>query len=156
VFLPCVPVSQAREAIAIWLAILATHPPAGELQDGLGGLGTGHGFQGVVVRNTVVPTWAYPGWGASYVTPAGAPQTTAEGYLLARAMTNLPEQKVARVLKGAWATWLNWHTTDAQLAAALGLRMPAVPAPPGPPRTPGPGSTVVPPGGGRQNPLCTA
>jgi hypothetical protein len=71
-------------------------------------------------------------------------------------MTNLPEQKVARVLKGAWATWLNWHTTDAQLAAALGLRMPAVPAPPGPPRTPGPGSTVVPPGGGRQNPLCTA
>jgi hypothetical protein len=156
VFLPCVPVSQAREAIAIWLAILAAHPPAGELQDGLGGLGTARGLQGVIVRNTVIPTWAYPGWGASYVTPAGAPQTTAAGYLLASAMTSLPEQKVAHVLKGAWATWLNWHTTDTQLAAALGIRMPTVPAPPVSPRTPQPGITIVQPGSGPQNPLCTA
>ena len=156
VFLPCVPLDQAREAIAIWLAILATRPPAGELQDGLGGLGTGRGFQGVEVRNTMVPTWAYPGWGASYITSAGAPQTTAAGYLLASAMLRLPEQKAARVLKSAWPTWLNWHTTDAQLAAALGIRMPSVPAPPAPFRTPRPGVTFVQPGSGPQNPLCTA
>jgi hypothetical protein len=158
VFLPCVPLDQAREAIAIWLAILAARPPVGELQDGLGGLETGRGFQGVQVRNTVVPTWAYPGWGASYITPAGAPQTTAAGYLLASAMTSLPEQKVAHALKSAWATWLNWHTTDAQLAAALGIRMPTVPAPPAPPRTPEPGMTTVQPepGGGPQSPVCTA
>ena len=136
VFLPCVPLDQAREAIAIWLAILATRPPAGELQDGLGGLETGRGFQGVKVHNTMIPTWAYPGWGASYITSAGAPQTTAAGYLLASAMMSLPEQKVAHVLKSAWATWLNRHTTDAQLAAALGIRMPSVPVPPAPPRTP--------------------
>lgn len=158
VFLPCVPRDQAREAIAIWLAILAARPPAGELADGLGGLETGRGFQGVEVRNTIVPTWAYPGWGASYITPAGVPQTTAAGYLLASAMTRLPEQMVTRVLKSAWATWLNWHTTDAQLAAALGIRMPAVPAAPAPPRTPEPGTTIVQPGpgGGPQSPVCTA
>ena len=152
VFLPCVPLDQAREAIAIWLAILATRPPVGELQNGLGGLETGRGFQGAEVRNTIVPTWAYPGWGASYITSAGTPQTTAAGYLLASAMMSLPEQKVAHVLKSAWATWLNWHTTDAQLAAALSIRMPSVPAPP----TPEPGMTIVQPGSGPQNPLCTA
>jgi hypothetical protein len=158
VFLPCVPLNQAREAIAIWLAILATRPPAGELQNGLGGLQTGRGFQGVEVRNSIVPTWAYPGWGDSYITPAVVPQTTAAGYLLASAMMSLPEQRVAHVLKSAWATWLNWHTTDAQLAAALGIRMPAVPAPPAPPRTSKPGIPIVPPGpgAGPQNPVCTA
>ena len=109
------------------------------------------------VRDTFVPTWAYPGSGASYVTPAGVPQTTAAGYLLANAMTSLPEQKVAHVLKSAWATWLNWHTTDAQLAAALGIRMPSLPAP-GSPRTPKRGTTIVPPGpgSGPQSPVCTA
>jgi hypothetical protein len=159
VFMPCVPVDQAREAIAIWLAILAARLPAGELQDGLGGLETGRGFQGVEVRNTMVPTWAYPGLGVSYLAPAGGgPQLTAVGYLLASAMTSLPEQKVAHVLKSAWASWLNWHTTDAQLAAALGIRMPSAPAPPAPLRTPKPGRTIVKPepGSGPHNPLCTA
>jgi hypothetical protein len=158
VFLPCVPLDQAREAIAVWLAILATRPPAGELQDGLGGLGTGQGFQGVGVRNTIIPIWTSPGAGANYVTPGVVPQTTAAGYLLASAMTSLPEQRVAHVLKSAWATWLNWHATDAQLAAALGIRMPAVPAPPAPPRAAGPGIPIVPPGpgSGPQNPVCTA
>ncbi len=86
------------------------------------------------------------------------PQTTAVGYLLASAMRSLPEQEVTHVLASAWATWLNWHTTDAQLAAALGIRMPAVPAPPAPPRTAEPGIPIVPPGpgGGPQNPVCTA
>jgi hypothetical protein len=158
VFLPCVPLNQAREPIAIWLAILATRPPADELQNGLRNPGGGIGTVGSEVRNTFIPIWAYPGSGASYVTPSGVPQTTAAGYLLASAMTSLPEEKVAHVLKSAWATWLNWHTTDAQLAAALGIRMPSVPAPPAPPRTPKPGMTIVQPGpgSGPQSPLCTA
>jgi hypothetical protein len=145
-FQQCVPVDQAREAVAIWLAILATHPPAGELQAGLGGLGTGRGFQGVEVRNTMVPAWNYPG--VVYVTPpGGGVQTTAVGYLLANAMTSLPEQKVSHVLASAWGSWLNWHTTDAQLAAALGIPMPSV-STPAPPLPPGPG-------GPPPAPLCT-
>ena len=135
-FLACVPLDQAREAIAIWLAVLATRPPASELQDGLGGPGTGGGQSGVGVRNTIVATWAYPGSGANYVTPPSAPQTTAAGYLLASAMTRLPEPKVIRILSGGWATWLNWHTTDAQLAAALGIRAPSPASFPAPGRGP--------------------
>src|SRR5215470_14732132 len=141
VFLPCVPLNQAREAIAIWLAILATHPPAGELQAG-----------GAWVRgeHTVVPTWAYPG--AQYLVSSGPP-ITAAGYLLANAMTSLPEQKVARVLKDAWGRWLNWRTTDAQLAAALGIPMPGLPAflTPHPRR----GVSTAPPPSNEQDPLCT-
>jgi len=152
VFLPCVPLRQAREAIAIWLAILATHPPAGELHDGLG---TSNGFSGSEVHNTFVQTWNYPGVASGYVTPGGVPQTTAAGYLLANAMTSLPGRQVAHVLAGAWARWLNWHTTDAQLAAALGIPMPGVPVPalPGPGAEHPPGAAIVP---GPQSPVCTS
>jgi hypothetical protein len=144
VFQPCVPVDQAREAIAIWLAILATHPPAGELQAGL----PSRGFTGTEVRNTMVQTWNYPSMGYGYVTPpGGGPQNTAAGYLLANAMTSLPQQQVSHVLAGAWGRWLNWRTTDAQLAAALGIPMPSTPVTIPPP--PGPGN-------GPQSPLCTA
>ncbi len=158
VFLPCVPLDQAREAIAIWLAILATHPPASELRDGLGGPpGALRGIAGAEVRNTFVPIWTYPGSNAYYLTPPGMPQPTAAGYLLANAMTSLPLQKISHVLQNAWSTWVNWHTTDAQLATALGIRMPSVPAPPALRRTPKPGTTIVEgPSNGRQNPLCTA
>lgn len=71
-------------------------------------------------------------------------------------MTSLPEQKVSQVLESAWATWLNWHTTDARLAAALGIQMPSIPLPPSlrPGFKPLPGmSTVGQPG--QQNPVCT-
>lgn len=142
-FLPCVPLDQAREAIAIWLAILATHPPSAELRQGLGSSG---GF--AEVRNTSVPIWNYPSAGDGYVTPAGGgPQNTAAGYLLAQAMTRLPAQQVSHLLKNTWDRWLNWHATDAQLAAALAIPMPRVPAP-----SPPPGETT---GSGPQNPLCT-
>src|SRR6202020_152456 len=106
------------------------------------------GFNGEEVRNTMVPTWAYPGSNGNYLGPSEISPPTAAGYLLAHAMTSLPEQKVARVLAGGWGRWLNWHTTDAQLAAALGIRVPAVPAPPAPPRTAEPGIPIVPPGPG--------
>ena len=60
-FLPCVPLDQAREAIAIWLAILATRPPAGELQAGLGG--RPRTFKAVDVATPSSPIWNYPGAG---------------------------------------------------------------------------------------------
>jgi hypothetical protein len=146
----CVPVDQAREAIAIWLAILATHPPASELQAGL----AGQGFDTVKGISAPAFIWNYPGAG-SYLDSLG-PQTTAAGYLLARAMTSLPEQKVARVLTDGWARWVNWHTPDVQLAAALGIPMPRVPTLPKPPK-PRPGVKVTQvPNNGPQNPLCTS
>jgi hypothetical protein len=145
---PCVPVDQAREPIAIWLAILATHPPASGLQnDG--------GMTAVEVHNTMVPTWTNAGGPVGQIT-GSAPQLTDAGYLLAKAMTSLPEQKVSQVLRGTWATWLKEHTTDSQLAAALGIRMPSVPKPP----LAGPGSgqpglkAVGQPG--PQSPVCTS
>jgi hypothetical protein len=151
-FLPCVPLSQAREAIAIWLAILATRPSAGELQAGLPS--PGH-YLGDEVSNTFVPTWTYPGMTADYLASSGiAPEPTAAGYLLAAAMVSLPQQKVSHVLASAWGRWLNWHTTDAQLAAALGIPMPSISAlvpPPPPGQTTGHG-----PANGPQSPLCTS
>ena len=148
---PCVPLNQAREAIAIWLAILATHPPAGELQDGL--RGPGGGIAGTEVSSTMVRTWNYPGLNANYLVGV-VPQFTAAGYVLANAMTSLPEQKVSQVLDSAWTTWLNWHTTDAQLATALGIPMPTVPGFP----VPGPGVRIVQrdQGNAPQNPVCTS
>jgi hypothetical protein len=132
--MPCVPLNQAREAIAIWLAIYATHPPASELQDGLG---TSTTLPATVVGNTGIRTWDYPGVAGGYVTPpGGGSQTTAVGYLLAREMTSLPPHKVSHVLADQWGEWLNWHTSDAQLAAALGVPMLSVPTLPAPPNGP--------------------
>jgi hypothetical protein len=136
----CVPVNQAREAVAIWLAIVTTHLSGGELR---AGLGTGMRIQGTFVGGAFVRTWNYP---AGYVTPPGGIlQATAAGYLLASAMTSVPEQEVSQVLAAGWGRWLNWHTTDAQLAAALGIPMPAVSSP----------AITPPPGSGPQAPLCT-
>ena len=124
-------VDQAREAIAIWLAILATHPPAGSSNP---------------ASAASRPVVASTGWRSA--TPssrpgpirAGAPATSrrrgaadhSRGLPAGQRDDEPADQKVTHVLKSAWATWLNWHTTDAQLAAALGIRMPAVPAPPAP------------------------
>jgi hypothetical protein len=147
----CVPVDQAREAIAIWLAIVATHPPTSELQAGLSG-----GSPGIEVANTFVPTWTYPGASYGQVDEVVGlpPQDTEAGYLLARAMTSLPEQKAGHVLTDGWARWVNARTTDAQLAAALGIRMPSV----GAPQLPAGAKhvAVTPSAGNTQNPVCTS
>jgi hypothetical protein len=124
----CVPLDQAREAVAIWLAMLATRSPAGEFASGLTGPGGHQLYQ--PAGHVIVPVWNYPGTGASYLDGL-LPQFTAAGYQLASAMTSLPQHKVIAVLDSAWASWLNVHTTDAQLASALGIRMPAVPTRPG-------------------------
>ncbi len=126
---PCLPYDQAREAIAIWLALLATHAPAGQLQAGLNGLG--RDWEPMSPPGILVATWNYPGEDVGNLS-SFVPQTTAAGYLLASAMMRLPEQRVSQVLKGTWAQWANWRATDDQLAAALGIPMPAVPQPPGP------------------------
>lgn len=124
--MPCVPADQAREAVAIWLAIVATHPPAGELRSGLG-----TGIEGIAVGGSFVRTWYYPGAaaGGGITPPGGRTQNTAAGYQLADAMTGLPQQRVSAVLAGAWGRWLDQHTTDAQLAAALGIPVPGSAAP---------------------------
>jgi hypothetical protein len=71
------------------------------------------------------------------------------GLLLAKAMASLPAGKVERVLGASWPAWLNWQTTDEQLAAALGIPMPGVPVPALPPPA---GAS---PPAQAQNPLCT-
>jgi hypothetical protein len=135
-FAQCVPLGQAREAIAIWLAILAARPPAGDLQDGLG---TGNSIYTANVGGSLIRTWASPGLGVS--PPGGGPQDTAAGYLLAQAMAARPAPQVSHVVAGAWGRWLSGRTTDAQLAAALGIPSRSFSAPVLTPagRTAGPG-----------------
>jgi hypothetical protein len=126
---PCLPYNQAREAIAIWLALLATHTPAAQLHSGLTGLG--RDWEPMSPQGIFVAIWNYPGEDVDNLA-SFMPQTTAAGYLLASAMMALPVQRVSQVLKGSWAQWQNWQATDQQLAAALGIPMPALPQPPGP------------------------
>jgi hypothetical protein len=136
----CVPLDQAREPIAIWLALVATGTSPGN--------SLGASMFPVQVADRPVMAWAYPGEYDGYLAAPG-PQTTAAGYLLAKEMTTLPNQKVAQVLDRDWARWANWHTTQAQLAAALGIAVPSVPTPTlGAPAGQG---TVFPP----SLPLCT-
>ena len=146
---PCVPVDQAREAIAIWLAMLATHSQPGEFSSGLTGPGGGPLYQSA--GNAIVPVWNYPGASAAYLNGL-LPQFTAAGYELANAMTRLPAHKVSGVLDSAWAGWLNVHTTDAQLARALGIPMPSVPSRRAQEPTTAPGA----PASGPQGRVCTS
>jgi hypothetical protein len=147
----CVPLNQAREAVAIWLALVSTHAKVG------GVLVVGGGYRGpavLQVNNHPVVAWTYPGENSGDLAASGTP-TTAAGYLLAKAMTRLPTATVTRVLDRNWATWTNWHSSDSQLAAALGIPMPAVPSinP-----TAGPGQIVnnAPPGTAiPSQPMCT-
>jgi len=138
----CVPDDQAREAIAIWLAITATHVHTA-LQLRVGPHGT-LGGPTSEVGHKMIFNWTYPGEFQGYI--SSGPQLTANGYLLAAKMAALPAAKVARVLDSAWPTWLNWRTTDAQLARALGIRAPDITVP-APPKKPRPGVTFVEPTG---------
>lgn len=120
----CVPVGQAREAIAIWLAVSATTGTraaylAGEAE--LASLGVPDG----PVRTTAgwVTGWAGP-WTAGYHAYL---QATAEGGELAGAMLALPRQRVEAALASDWPGWLRAAATDRQLASALGIPLPPVP-----------------------------
>jgi len=137
----CVPVDQAREPIAIWLAAVATRAQLG------------NDFAAIMfpvrAANSPLMAWPYPGEYAGYLAAPG-PQTTAAGYLVAKEMTVLPVQRVAQVLDSAWAKWSNWRTNDSELAAALGVAMPAVPEPTF--RAPAGQPVVLP----QSQPVCTS
>ena len=121
----CVPVGQAREAIAIWLAVSATQGSRAAFLAGEAYLGR-FGVPGGALRTTA-------GWVAAW---AGAPtagyhaglQATAAGGELAEAMLRLPRRRVEAALASNWPGWLRATATDKQLAAALGIMLP--PAPP--------------------------
>jgi hypothetical protein len=115
----CVPLNQAREAIAIWLAAHATHLPTARFQ------GRNGSYSVAPVNGTAVVVWTYPGEISNYFASPGL-QPTADGYLLAQAMTKLPTARVTAVLTAQWETWISPHATDTQLAAALGITVPAV------------------------------
>jgi hypothetical protein len=138
----CVPLNQAREAIAIWLAAHATHLPTAQFQ------GRNGSYSVAPVDGTAVVVWTYPGEISGYFASPG-PQTTADGYLLAQAMTKLPTARVLGLLMSNWDSWISPHATDTELAAALGITMPAV-------RLVGPRGQVItplaPPG---SQPQCT-
>jgi hypothetical protein len=115
----CVPLNQAREAIAIWLAAHATRLPTAQFQ------GRNGSYSVAPVDGTAVVVWTYPGEISDYFASPG-PQTTADGYLLAQAMTKLPTARVIALLTANWDSWISPHVTDTELAAALGITMPAV------------------------------
>jgi len=116
----CLPVGQAREAIALWLAASAT--PAtrpvflARVHYGLGGSKVGR-------------AWVASYTGALVAGYQPAVQYTATGALLARAMLRLPPRRVEAVLAGRWPGWLSPRATDGQLAAALRIPMPRAPSP---------------------------
>ncbi len=114
--LACVPVGQARQSIALWLAAGATPatrsafahaPSAGSTQ----------------VGKQWVATAAESGSG-----PNVGLMATVQGARLAAEMLRLPDRRVQRVLGARWRYWLSPHATTAKLAAALGLSLPAQPA----------------------------
>lgn len=116
--LSCVPAGQAREAITVWLAAGATTasraaftvPPPG---------GSGATQMGRKWIATDQLTGSGPSVGLN---------ATAQGAALAAEMLRLPQRHVDAVLTARWRHWLRPGTTEAQLAAALGLRLPPAPA----------------------------
>ena len=134
----CIPLNQARDAIAIWLASQATHANLAQLQNTTHSIS---GYMPVQVDGVTVLAWVYPTENATPVSVGAQP--TAAGYLLAAVMAKLPTQRVAAVLTNGWDTWTSGHATDTQLAGALGLAMPTVPGligPRGQAVTPEPGT----------------
>jgi hypothetical protein len=120
----CVPVGQAREAIAVWLAVSATQGSRAAFLAGEAYVGR-FGISGGALRTTV-------GWvaGMAGVATAGYHanlQATAAGGELAEAMLRLPRQRVEAALASNWPGWLRATATDKQLAAALGVPLPPVP-----------------------------
>jgi hypothetical protein len=124
----CLPVGQAREAIALWLAASAT--PAALRAFTAGGGDVDSASPGGV------PSRVDGEWVSNY--PDGVMvsgyqlslQFTGQGAVLANAMLRLPAQRVEAVLATRWPGWLSPQATDTQLAGALDIRLPAAPRPP--------------------------
>jgi hypothetical protein len=116
--LACVPIGQARQSIALWLAAgstAATRSAFARIPVG----STQVGKQWVATVATIADPWAEPSVGLV---------ATAQGARLAAEMLRLPDRTVQTVLGSRWHYWLSSRATTAELAAALGLRLPAQPA----------------------------
>jgi hypothetical protein len=116
--LTCVPVGQAREAVALWLAASATP-------------GARDAFLSELA-SAPESTRVGRQWVATYTFATGhgyqaALQFTAQAAVLARAMLLAPRKRVEAALAASWPKWLAADTTDVQLAAALKLPMPPIP-----------------------------
>jgi hypothetical protein len=116
--LSCVPVGQAREAIALWLAAGATTASRAAFTVARPG-----GRGATEIGRKWIATDRLTGSG-----PSVGLNATAQGAALAAEMLRLPQQRVDAVLTTRWRYWLRPGTTEAQLAAALGLRLPPAPA----------------------------
>lgn len=114
--LACVPDGQARQSIALWLA-------AGATPGARSAFAQGPAAGSTQVGKRWVATVAEPGSGPNVGLIA-----TVRGARLAAQMLRLPVRAVQKVLGARWRHWLSPHTTTAELAAALGLTLPAQPA----------------------------
>lgn len=118
---PCISAGQARGAIAAWLAAGATPRAHAEFSRQTAPADT------VVtpVGRSTVATVLLSGSGPFLLTGLLA---TAQQIALAKAMLALPAAHVEQVLAASWQSWMQPATTTAQLAAALGIPLPAQPA----------------------------
>jgi hypothetical protein len=108
----CVPVDQARQSIALWLAAGAT---AATRTAFLSAEAPG----ATQVGKSWIPTVQEPGSG-----PSAGLLATAQGVTLAREMLRLPSRRVEAILGARWTYWLRPQATAAELAAALGVPLP--------------------------------
>jgi hypothetical protein len=132
----CVPVGQARESIALWLAAdVSAAARAAFAASMTGSAGT------TQVGRSTLATIGEIGSG-----PSAGLTVTVQAAELAAAMLRLPARQVGAVLSARWQHWLRPQTTSGDLAAALGLRLPAQPAAAAlhPAASSGPASSAIP------------
>jgi hypothetical protein len=114
--LACLPAGQARASIALWLAAGATPLTRAAFRQA--------GFSAA--------TQVGKKWFATVQEPGSGPSVgltvTVQGAALAAEMLRLPERRVESVLAARWSYWLRPQASAAELAAALGLRLPRQPA----------------------------
>lgn len=116
--LACVPVGQARAAIAAWLAAGAT--PAAR-----------SAFVSSAAPGAVVSTQVGRDWVATVQLAGSGPSVglnaTVQAVALARRMLRLPARQVESVLARRWESWLRPAATTAELASALAVPLPRQP-----------------------------
>jgi hypothetical protein len=118
----CLPVGQAREAIALWLAASATPQTKAFFSASSGYNGVSSEWVAGPRRGQARWVPAYSDWaGLGYMSGIHYTQRAAR---LAQEMLALPASRVAAVLSPGWPAWLSPGATDARLAAALGIPLP--------------------------------
>lgn len=135
----CLPVNQARETVALWLAADATPQTRATFLAQL--------TQGDREHETVVPGGAVTTvWfgSTSYDAVPLSDNYTAYAAKLAGAMLALPEARVQAILAGHWATWTSARTPVDALAAALGVSLSGFHLTPAPAQVTTPGVLRVP------------